>query len=259
MTISYTDAFAANGTTLDPALAFATLAYPTTVTNADGYTSSSRYNYDFGAATWKQTPLPNTTANTPGPQQKIEYDSIGRTKLVTNLVNNAYTKFIYGPNYVESWASVNSAADEAHSLQIFDGAGRVIAKASNHPGSSGGFSAQLIHYDAMGRAIKQSNPTETSIPISGIPILPYGWQATGDDAQAGWVYTHQSYDWKGRPRITANTDGTTKEASYSGCGCAGGEVVTLTDEGVLVDSVKQHHEEATAEDLQRRARSHGED
>jgi hypothetical protein len=29
--------------------------------------------------------------------------------------------------------------------------------------------------------------------------------------------------------VTTNTDLTTKEASYSGCGCAGGEVVTLTD------------------------------
>jgi len=26
------------------------------------------------------------------------------------------------------------------------------------------------------------------------------------------------------------TDGTTKYAEYNGCGCAGGEVVTLTDE-----------------------------
>ena len=103
VTISYTDAFAANGTTLDPALAFATLAYPTTVTDADGYTSSMRYNYDFGGVTWKQTPMPNTTVNTPGPQQKISYDSLGRVKRVTNLVNNAYTRFIYGPNYVREF------------------------------------------------------------------------------------------------------------------------------------------------------------
>jgi len=30
--------------------------------------------------------------------------------------------------------------------------------------------------------------------------------------------------------VTTNTDGTTKQSSYSGCGCAGGQVVTFTDE-----------------------------
>ena len=33
--------------------------------------------------------------------------------------------------------------------------------------------------------------------------------------------------------MTTNPDGTTKTASYGGCGCAGGEVVTLTDEGTI--------------------------
>jgi YD repeat-containing protein len=252
VTISYTDAFAANGTTLDPALGFLTLAYPTTVTDADGYSSSVRYNYDFGASTWKQTPQPNTTANTPGPQQKTTYDSLGRTEQVTNLVNNAYTRFIYGPNYVRTFGTVNNVADEAQSLQVFDGAGRVIAKASNHPGSTGGFSGQLVHYDAMGRAIKQSNPTETSISISGTPINPYGWQATGDDAPPagnGWVYTLQSYDWKGRPRITTNTDGTTKEATYNGCSCAGGEEVTLTDEGTIDGGVAKRRKQKIYSDV----------
>lgn len=57
--------------------------------------------------------------------------------------------------------------------------------------------------------------------------------ATGDDV-AGWRYTLQTYDWNGRPLVTTNPDSTTKEASYSGCGCAGGAVVTLTDEGSTI-------------------------
>ena len=71
----------------------------------------------------------------------------------------------------------------------------------------------------MGRAKQQSNPTE----IAG------NWVPAGDDA-AGWIYNQQTYDWKGRPLVTTNQDGTQKYASYGGCGCAGGEVVTLTDE-----------------------------
>ena len=55
------------------------------------------------------------------------------------------------------------------------------------------------------------------------------WIPTGEDA-AGWVVTTQTYDWQGRPTETVNQDGSTRELSYSGCGCAGGDVVTIRDE-----------------------------
>jgi len=71
----------------------------------------------------------------------------------------------------------------------------------------------------MGRQIKQSNPTE----ITG------DWIPTGDDA-IGWIFTQQTYDWKGRPTVTTNPDGWTRQNIYGGCGCAGGEVVTSVDE-----------------------------
>jgi YD repeat-containing protein len=45
-----------------------------------------------------------------------------------------------------------------------------------------------------------------------------------------WHYTLQIYDWKGRPRQTTNTDGTTQVVNYGGCGCAGGEATTVQDE-----------------------------
>jgi hypothetical protein len=71
----------------------------------------------------------------------------------------------------------------------------------------------------MGRAVQQSNPTE----------MTHNWVAAGDDA-VGWYSSSQTYDWKGRPLVTTNQDGTTKEASYGGCGCAGGAVATVQDE-----------------------------
>src|SRR5260370_10311395 len=71
----------------------------------------------------------------------------------------------------------------------------------------------------MGRAVKQSNPTEVN----------NSWTPVGDDA-IGIFYTSQTYDWKGRPLVTTNTDGKQKYASYTACGCAGSEVTTLTDE-----------------------------
>jgi hypothetical protein len=240
--LSYTDSFS-DGVNRN------TLAYPTTLTDPDSYTYTTKYNFDFGAVTYRRTPLPGTTSNLPGPEQTFTYDAIGRLDRTTNLVNSAYTRYIYGPNYVRTYSTVNTVADEAQTIQIADGAGRVIASAQNHPGSMGGFSAALTIYDAMGRAIQMSNPTETSINISSAPINPYGLVAAGDDAASGWIYTQQTYDWKGRPLVTTNPDNTTKEASYSGCGCAGGEVVTLTDEGTLDAGVAKRRQQKLYSDV----------
>jgi hypothetical protein len=82
-----------------------------------------------------------------------------------------------------------------------------------------------------------SNPTETT--ASGIPAQ---WAVAGDD-DAAWLYTQQTFDWKGRPLVMTNPDDTTKVASYSGCGCEGGEVVSLTDEGTLVNGVIQKRQQ----------------
>jgi RHS repeat-associated protein len=78
----------------------------------------------------------------------------------------------------------------------------------------------------MGRVSLSSNPTE----IDG------NWSPVGDDTlnasqnTGGWRYTLQTYDWKWRPRVTTNADGTTQVVTYGGCGCAGGEVTTAQDE-----------------------------
>src|SRR6185436_291513 len=106
-----------------------------------------------------------------------------------------------------------------------------IATAIDHNANT--FSGQKMVYDIMGRVIKTSNPTETT---AGGP--PSQWATTGDDAGTGWIYTEQTYDWKGRPLVTTNpsltsnpAETTTRQISYSGCGCAGGEVATITEEG----------------------------
>jgi hypothetical protein len=229
VTISYADSFSDNTN-------HNTLAYPTMVTDPGGFKSYAKYNYDFGAVTWTQTPKPNVTNDQLGPEQTFEYDSLGRIQKVTNLFNNAYTRYVYSSSgiKVDTYATIQENAGEAHSFTITDGLGRVIAIASDHPNSNGDFSGQLVFYDAMGQVIKKSNPTETTADTTATPLNPSQWAATGDDSPssggAGWVYTQQAYDWKGRPTVTTNPDNTTKQLSYGGCGCAGGEVVTITDE-----------------------------
>jgi YD repeat-containing protein len=211
--ISYADAFS-------DSVNRNTFAYPTTLTDADNFSSFLQYNFDFGATTRTQSPAP--AGQTQGAIQTMTYNGLGQLERITTTNNLAYKRFWYGADFTASYTSVNSVNDEAYAVQVTDGMGRVIGALNNHPGSTGGFS--LVHrvYDRMGRVWLQSNPTEVNS----------AWVTTGDDA-AGISYTQQTYDWKGRPLVTTHPDLTTKFASYSGCGCAGGEVVTLTDEGTI--------------------------
>ena len=150
----------------------------------------------------------------------MEYDAAGRISRVNSPVANAYKRWVYAPEgHVSVYSTLQTGGQETFSTTVFDGARRVRATSGDNPNSAGGYRGQLTQYDVMGRVIKQSNPTEMTLL----------WAAAGDDA-AGWVWTQQAYDWKGRPTLTTNPDGTTKLAEHGGCGCAGGEVVTLRDE-----------------------------
>jgi YD repeat-containing protein len=227
-TISYVDSFSNDGTNAYTPHdvnnnTITTFAYPTTVTDADSYSSTVKYDYDFGSKTRMQGPPPAGQTN--GVIQTFAYDSIGRLSRVTNVNNSAYTQYVYGTYYIQSFSSVNAVAttytdSDAYSFQAFDGFGRVYASAANHPGSTGGFRGQYTSYDVMGRMVQQTNPFE----------MDGGWTPAGDDAAGYQFNPANTFDWKGRPLKTYNMDGTYKEASYAGCGCAGGEVVTITDE-----------------------------
>lgn len=218
--ISYADSFADDNNR-------GTFAYPKTVTDPDGFTFTFKYNFDFGGMTYRRTPEPNNTVNsTDGPEQTFAFDNIGRLQQVTNVANGSYTRFVYTSQLrVDIYSTIQDGLGEAHSFRITDGAERVIATARPHPGSDGGFSVQRTVYDVMGRVFKTSNPTESDVDGES----PLTWAPTGDDAN--WLYTEQTYDWKGRPLRTTHPNTAYSEAAYSGCGCAGGEVVTLTDEG----------------------------
>jgi YD repeat-containing protein len=218
--ISYADSFS------DPTKnSLNTYAYPTKVTpplagqeSEASFSSTSQYDYYMGAVTRTQGAVP--AGQTQGPVQTFEYDSAGRISRINNLVNNAYQRWVYDPaGHVSAYSLVQAGGQETFTTTIFDGMGRVRGTSGDNPNSTGGYRGQLIQYDVMGRVLKQSNPAEMNA----------AWVPVGDDA-SGLVYTQQAYDWKGRPTVTINPDGTTKEVSYGGCGCAGGEVVTMRDE-----------------------------
>jgi YD repeat-containing protein len=225
-----------------------TFAYPTSVTDPDGKSSIAKYNFDFAAVTNIQTPQPSQPNNVLGPEQTFTFDSIGRLLQITNLGNNAYTRFEYStPSQlrVDIYSTIQAGLGEVRSLRVTDGADRVIATATQHPdGVGGGYSGQRMVYDIMGRRTKTSNPTETSASGS-----PFQWVTTGDDEAAGWIYSQQTYDWNSRPLRTTHQNGAYKEASYSSCGCAGGEVVTFTDEGTISGGVPKRRQQKIYSDV----------
>ncbi|MDQ1639728.1 MAG: hypothetical protein QOF62_3067 [Pyrinomonadaceae bacterium] len=210
--LSYGDSFSDAGNSRN------TLAFVTQVTDHDGNPSALQYNYDFGAVT--------RTQDAKGAVAMLTYDAIGRPARVTNAINGAYTRWVY-PNeqtYVESFSTIQQGAGEAYALKVLDGLERVYMTATSMPDLAQHYSAQAFRYNAMGLMEYQSNPTE----VTGTPAN--SWAPSGDDATVGWQWTQQSYDYKGRPTVTTNPDGTYTEAVYGGCGCAGGDVATLKDE-----------------------------
>ena len=78
----------------------------------------------------------------------------GSTGPVTTANNSAYTRYYYGPYFIQSYSTVNDITDDAYTNRVFDGLGRVRAVASNHPHSQGGYKAQLTVIDLMGRAVQ---------------------------------------------------------------------------------------------------------
>jgi YD repeat-containing protein len=218
--ISYADSFS------DGNHAFNTFAYPTKVTpsletgeNAENFSSSTQYNYYFGAVTRMQGPVP--AGQTAGPIQTMQYDAAGRISRVDNLSNGAWKYWVYPDRQdaVQTLTAINSDTPSYYQITVVDGNGRLRAQGGDLPNVAGRYWGAFTYYDVMGRASQTSNLAE----------ITSAWSPTGEDA-AGWIWTLQAYDWKGRPTVTTNLDGTTKEASYGGCGCAGGEVVTLRDE-----------------------------
>jgi YD repeat-containing protein len=224
-TTSYTDSFFQSVNRSNPSLQ--TFAYPTTVTDPDNFSATTAYNYDMGVMTQSTDPK--------NAIMKTRYDTAGRPEHITrrdgvNSVDKGYTSLVYpaSMNLVQTYMLTDATKPEAYSVKVLDGAGRVRATAAEHLGSTGGYAAQFFDFDAAGQIARQSKPTETN--ASGGT-----WAALGDDDPAnggsGWVYSVQAYDWKGRPTVTTNTaDSTSRTISYDGCGCAGGEVSTLTDE-----------------------------
>ena len=208
-----------------------TFAYPTTLTDPNGKSSQVRYRFDIGANVWANSPAP--AGNTLGKESVREYDDAG--KLIKNqITGGAYVKYKYeaSGNYLKVYSTITDtngdntagAADEVLTETWFDGNGRAFKSRTpftfDAAGETATWKGQKADFDILGRIKNQYVPTE----ING------NWDATGSDTV--WRATSQTYDWKGRVTQEIGLGNANRFYSYEGCGCAGGEVVTMSGEEI---------------------------
>src|ERR1051326_6969443 len=183
--ISYTDSFS-------DTVNRNTFAYPTTMTDADAFSSYVQYNFDSGATTRTQSPAP--AGQSQGAIQMM-LQQPGPARARHDCKQRRLQTFLVWSELLASYATVNNVADGLYSIAVTDGLGRVFGRFGNHPGSGGGYSMDITYYDQMGQAVKVSSPTE----------IYSWWEPAGDDA-TGIYYTQQTYDWNA-PDMISYIDG----------------------------------------------------
>ncbi|NOT62266.1 MAG: hypothetical protein HOP19_18825, partial [Acidobacteria bacterium] len=234
--IEYADSYY-NNTTMMPALTPATFAYPTKVIDPEGYFSTASYEYYWGVVKKQTNPKSATT--------RSDYDpATGLLLCVTNEVNSAATTYEYDSNktWVRTYTNVNDTvmANRLTTTNALDGFDRVRATITEHPGSAGMYKTKMVSFNARGLVDRDYEWAETNL----------SWALAGDDLASGYgfIYTEYKYDWNARTTQLKYRDGKTKDFSYEGCGCAGGETVTIKDEGATNGGVFKRRTRKVSQD-----------
>jgi YD repeat-containing protein len=218
-----------------------TYAFPTTFTDAGGFSSTVKYRFDTGANVWARSPVPYsaTSGNTYGKTTSRTYDDTTGNPTKEKIENTglgAYTRYVYGSDGVtlDIYKTIVDAngdntidtSDEVRTTTLLDGAGRVRKSRTENPNSTGGYAGVLKEYDILGRVSRSTVPTE----------INSSWNPAGDDYRGmtgsdyNWLWNSREYDWKDRVTREINTDGTDRLYTYDGCGCAGGQITTIKGE-----------------------------
>jgi YD repeat-containing protein len=248
--IGYTDNF--NST-----VGVSTYAYPTTLTDAAGsslgdaaHSSTIKYRYDIGVNVEASSPAPTGQSLGKSSQRLFGEDGrLLRNSTYVGTTEKSYVRYVYSDNGIQlkQYAPIidadgdsDIAEDEVLTETWTDGAGRARRVRTEHPGSTGGWTATQTEYDILGRAWRTTVPTEVSVNTSTNVWTPAGDDSRGVDGNGNpiWLWNTQEFDWKGRttrsiPSDSNGSDGKDRLFSYEGCGCAGGEVVTIQGENII--------------------------
>jgi YD repeat-containing protein len=229
-TLSYADVW-------NDSITRSTYAFPTTVTDSGGYNTTIKYRYDTGAIVWVRSPTPSGSGNTYGMTTSKTYDDVSG-RLIKGKIDNtgAYTRYAYPTdglslNIYTTVIDANAdntinGSDEVLTETLLDGAGRMRMTRTENPNSVGGYTGKMVEYDVLGQLKRETPPTE----------INSSWNPANDDYRGMtgnnyiWLWNSREYDWKGRVTKETNTDATDRLYSYDGCGCAGGQVMTIKGE-----------------------------
>ena len=119
--------------------------------------------------------LPALAEQTFGKATRRIYDSLGRLErnsIYINTTEHSYALYEYPTNGIQSkvYSTIvdtnSDGADADYEVlreSWTDGAERVIGSRTEHPDSTGGWSAVRTEFDILGRVYKTSVPTEVSV------------------------------------------------------------------------------------------------
>jgi YD repeat-containing protein len=173
-------------------------AFPTSISNALGQTTSIRY--DYGAGKPASITDPNNALTT-----YAYNDALDRLTQVVQA-NGSRTNYSYpSPTQVEMHADQNTAGDQAlHTKTLYDGLGRQTEQDTYESGSQ--YIAVKQSYDALGQVATTKNPSRP-----------------GDGLDFATTYT---YDALGRVTKVQTADGAATSTDYNG------NQTTITDAAV---------------------------
>lgn len=107
------------------------------------------------------------------------FDSVGRLdrqSVYVNTTEKAYTRYEYPTNGIQSKSYTpeidvdgdsNITEDEVYSDSWFDGAGRVRGSRTEHPGSTGGWTATQTEYNVLGPPLVKGIRPQNTFDLSG--------------------------------------------------------------------------------------------
>lgn len=186
-------------------------AYPTTITNPLGQTTTNSYDFNTGRLTAKTDPNGQTTS--------YSYDTSTARPTIISLPDGGQTSFCYSditgsscaasPPYKVIATQKITASVSKVTTNLFDGLGRLTETQLNSDPSGTVYSD--IAYDAVGRQFKVWNPTRCASPQTNC-------------GESTWGYTTYNYDPLNRVTSVVEQDGGTVATSYVG------NCTTVTDE-----------------------------
>ena len=197
------------------------------VKDGDGYWNGANYDWFTGEVLNSYHIAGTSVTGTPENVTAYGYDNADRL-IWANPPQGGSHQIDYWDNWmvVATFDLVDSSfSTYQYQFYVYDGAGRLRSQGAYHPDAdTSKFGGQKFVIDTVGRTAQVSN----KIAMNG------SWVAIDDDdinnGGWGWAYTVSQFDYNDRTTQRTNPDTSYMTLGYTGCGCAGSQSVTVTDE-----------------------------